>query len=374
MASRAASPASVNSDHKYVSAPLSDGKRKFRVTVLISGSGSNLAALMAALPTRLDRCEIVSVISNSKDAYGLERARQHEPHPIPCSSFSPFQYQKSRPDLFKQEELDIKRLSELLNSSTLSKEEQDEIRKQWQDKKRKLASKVKPLYQLELADKVRRTKPDLIVLAGFMLILLPETLEKLKRDWTEDDQGSSGIQAPGTTSTLGQSPYPRPLESGTPIPIINLHPALPGSFVGPHVIEDAWEAFNQMKLPQTKEEWEKVCEQQQGETTMTSGVVDDVADSLASTTLDDKSGALQAQDDASPSSFGPRITETGIMIHRVIPELDRGEPILWRQVPMKRGEWIDDLKTRIHEVEHEAIVEAVKVVTDRLSDGTWWDE
>ncbi|HHI77456.1 MAG TPA: phosphoribosylglycinamide formyltransferase, partial [Gammaproteobacteria bacterium] len=52
------------------------GRDKLRLVVLISGSGSNLQAI-------LDRCadgtidgEVVAVISNRPDAYGLERARR----------------------------------------------------------------------------------------------------------------------------------------------------------------------------------------------------------------------------------------------------------------------------------------------------------
>ncbi|KAM0787064.1 hypothetical protein ACM66B_006327 [Microbotryomycetes sp. NB124-2] len=382
--------ASSQQHEPYVCAPLADGKRKWRVTVLISGSGSNLAAIMTALTNKLERCSIVQVISNSKDAYGLERARQSQ---IPCLSFSPFQFQKSGPDLFERDEQDIKRLGERIKQmETGAQVDQDdvkELKNEWLNKKRNLTQRVKPLYQLELANKVKQTKPDLIVLAGFMLILLPETLERLKRDWIEeDDDETSGIQAQGTITTRGKTPYEKKLEIGTAIPIINLHPALPGSFVGPHVIEDAWEAFNQVKLPATKEEWERM---QQNERRSGSprheedgerSAVEQVAESLASARLDrehDGDTPTQQQQttttttDPTRSAFGPLITETGIMIHRVIPELDRGEPILWRRVPMQQGEWIDDLKTRIHEVEHEAIVEAVRVVTDdMLADGSWW--
>ena len=53
-----------------------NGREKLRLVVLISGSGSNLQAI-------LDRCadgtidgEVVAVISNRPDAYGLERARR----------------------------------------------------------------------------------------------------------------------------------------------------------------------------------------------------------------------------------------------------------------------------------------------------------
>lgn len=49
---------------------------KKRVAVLISGSGSNLQALIDAASHADYPAQIVVVISNKDDAYGLERARQ----------------------------------------------------------------------------------------------------------------------------------------------------------------------------------------------------------------------------------------------------------------------------------------------------------
>ena len=45
-----------------------------RLAVLLSGNGSNLQALMDAIRYRILDAEIVVVVSNRKDAYGLERA------------------------------------------------------------------------------------------------------------------------------------------------------------------------------------------------------------------------------------------------------------------------------------------------------------
>ncbi|MBA2682824.1 MAG: phosphoribosylglycinamide formyltransferase [Ktedonobacteraceae bacterium] len=50
-----------------------------RVAVLISGSGSNLQALIDAIDSQqLPGVEIVLVISNKADAYGLQRALKHK--------------------------------------------------------------------------------------------------------------------------------------------------------------------------------------------------------------------------------------------------------------------------------------------------------
>lgn len=312
--------------------------------------------------------------SNAKDAYGLVRAASHSP-PIPATSFSPYNFQKLHPELFAEQEAEIKLLGDKVKAGDV------EVKDEWSSKKRELAAQVKPLYQIELARRVRETKPDLIVLAGFMLILLPGTLETLTRDWVEEAD-SEGISAEGTTSTLGASPYPEPLAKGTSIPIINLHPALPGSFVGPHVIEDAWEAFNQRKLPSGEEEIPTAASSTTFTTSSTSSTpspgepIKALADALASTSLSSSSSAespsAPAPTEAEPSPFGPKITKTGIMIHRVIPELDRGEPVLWREIPMKEGEGLEALKERIHAVEHGAIVDAVEQVTRELGTGEWW--
>jgi phosphoribosylglycinamide formyltransferase len=89
------------------------------------------------------------------------------------------------------------------------------------------------------------------------------------------------------------------------IDIINLHPALPGCFDGKDAIARAHAAF------------------QRGE-----------------------------------------IAETGVMIHRVIGEVDRGEPILVRKVEMREGESVEELEARMHEVEHGAIVEGTRMVLE----------
>ena len=52
-------------------------KPKARVAVLISGNGGNLQALIDAAQADDYPADIVLVISNNPDAYGLERARSH---------------------------------------------------------------------------------------------------------------------------------------------------------------------------------------------------------------------------------------------------------------------------------------------------------
>ncbi|KAJ3299562.1 hypothetical protein HK104_008448 [Borealophlyctis nickersoniae] len=85
--------------------------------------------------------------------------------------------------------------------------------------------------------------------------------------------------------------------------VINLHPALPGAFDGAHAIDRAFQAFKEGK-----------------------------------------------------------IKETGVMVHKVIPEVDRGEVILQEAVPIFEDDTLEALEQRIHGVEHRLIVEGTKVM------------
>lgn len=53
--------------------------KKTRIGVLVSGGGSNLQAIIDSCATGIlsGRAEVVLVIANKADAYGLERARKH---------------------------------------------------------------------------------------------------------------------------------------------------------------------------------------------------------------------------------------------------------------------------------------------------------
>ena len=48
-----------------------------KLVVMVSGSGSNLQALIDAIEDKSLSAEIIHVISNRKNAYGLERAKKH---------------------------------------------------------------------------------------------------------------------------------------------------------------------------------------------------------------------------------------------------------------------------------------------------------
>lgn len=107
---------------------------KARLVVLISGSGSNLQALLDAIATGALAAEIVAVISNRKAAYGLERATQAG---VPTIYFPLKPYR-------------------------------DDGRGRQQ-------------YDLDLAAQIKALRPDLIVLAGWMHIFSAEVINQFPR-------------------------------------------------------------------------------------------------------------------------------------------------------------------------------------------------
>lgn len=146
--------------------------------------------------------------------------------------------------------------------------------------------KTREDYDAEVAKLVVQAKPDVVVLAGWMHIMSERFLDVLNGDQPFD--GESRVEKP--------------------IPVINLHPALPGAFDGAHAIERAYEAF------------------QKGE-----------------------------------------IKHSGAMVHRVVREVDRGEPVIVREIEIKEGEAIEAFEERLHKVEWDIIVQATAKLLDDVS-------
>ncbi|KAK9322391.1 formyl transferase [Lipomyces orientalis] len=214
---------------------------KLQILVLISGSGSNLQALIDSVAGKSSPqidAEIAAVISSSTAAYGLTRAKNAD---IPTIVHDLQQYYEDIP-------------------------KDDKVRRR----------EARKTFNVDLAEKVLKFDPDLIVCAGWMLILSPSFLHPIS-------------------------------EKG--IPIINLHPALPGQFDGINAIERAWQAG------------------QRGE-----------------------------------------ITKGGVMIHRVIKEVDRGEPLVVKELEFRKEETIDDYEERVHTAEHIAIVEATILALNEVKE------
>jgi len=129
-------------------------------------------------------------------------------------------------------------------------------------------------YDADLAKKLRPYHPNLVVLAGWMHVFTMAFLQHY----------------PGR--------------------VLNIHPALPGVFPGPHAIERAYEAFRR------------------GE-----------------------------------------IDHTGVMVHRVPDEgVDAGPIVVMREVPIYSTDSLDDLEARIHAVEHEIYVQAIAITLETMPD------
>ncbi|KAG7092124.1 hypothetical protein E1B28_008498 [Marasmius oreades] len=204
------------------------------IVVLISGSGTNLQALIDAQNTEsLPQTRITLVLSNRKAAYGLTRAQQANP-PIPTAYLALQPYLKTNP------------------------------------------GKTRDDYDAVVAKIVLKEKPELVVLAGWMHVFGDGFLDLMN----------------------GAEP---------PIPVINLHPALPGAFDGANAIERAYEAA------------------QKGE-----------------------------------------VSHSGVMVHRVVKEVDRGEPLIVGEVPIEKDEPFETFAQKLHSVEWEIIVKATKKALDEV--------
>ncbi|KAH9818440.1 formyl transferase [Melampsora americana] len=224
--------------YHHLPKPHMSSSRTLNIVVLISGSGTNLQALLDSVPTfENPHAQIVQVISNTKHAYGLKRAESNNPS-IPTTIHSLASFRKTYDQTLPE-------------------------------------SKIRESYDKSLAKIVLEPKPDLIVLAGFMHILSEAFLESLNK-----------------------------------VPVINLHPALPGCFDGANAIKRAWEA--------------------------------------------------------GPDGRG-EVSETGVMIHEVIAEVDRGSPVVTRKVELRKHESLAELEDRMHKVEHELIVEGTRDMLSRIA-------
>ncbi|PWY73599.1 hypothetical protein BO70DRAFT_297225 [Aspergillus heteromorphus CBS 117.55] len=113
-----------------------------RLTVLISGNGSNLQAVIDKTAQGELSTQIVRVISNRKDAYGLERARQAS---IPTQYHNLVKYKKQHPPTPE--------------GIQAAREE----------------------YDAELARLVLADKPEMVACLGFMHVLSPRFLEPLEK-------------------------------------------------------------------------------------------------------------------------------------------------------------------------------------------------
>ncbi|KAL9125390.1 MAG: hypothetical protein Q9217_005391 [Psora testacea] len=137
----------------------------------------------------------------------------------------------------------------------------------------KYGTAAREAYDVDLAEKVLNAMPDMVIMAGFMHIVSNAFLSPLAK---------------------------------ANVPILNLHPALPGEYDGARAIERAYEDF------------------QKG-----------------------------------------RIEHTGVMIHYVIEEVDRGLPIVTQDVEIKPDDKLEDLQERVHAAEHKIIVKGIRIALEK---------
>lgn len=115
----------------------------FKISVLISGSGSNLQAIIDSCNNpSLPNAQVVRVISDRKDAYGLKRAESAN---IPTTYHGILPYKKKYPDA---------------NAIFLE---------------------ARQAYDADLASLILVDTPDIVVCAGFMRILTTSFLDPLQR-------------------------------------------------------------------------------------------------------------------------------------------------------------------------------------------------
>ena len=139
-----------------------------RLVVMASGNGSNLQALLDACELGKLPAKVVGVVTNKPDAFALRRAAESGV-PSTVLSLKPWLAQ----------------------------------------------GQTRPEYDAALAEIVLDFNPDLVVLAGWMLVLGERFLQPL----------------------AGR--------------VLNVHPALPGALPGKDAIRRAWEAFQHGKLTHT---------------------------------------------------------------------------------------------------------------------------
>lgn len=237
------------------------------VAILFS-TGTNLQALIDACNTpRLSHAQIVLVFSNRKAAYGLTRAATADP-PIPTAYIGLQPFLRANPGATRAE------------------------------------------YDLAVAREVVKVRPDVVVLAGWMHIVSEGFLEVMRGAQALPLPESAGVGDVNVVGVKGEGEGADVGKEGElrEIPVINIHPALPGQFDGANAIERGFEAF------------------QRGE-----------------------------------------VDRLGVMVHRVIAEVDRGAPIIVREVEVQKGEDLKhDYEPRMRRTEWEVIVEATKLVLDEV--------
>ena len=158
-----------------------------RVCVCVSGGGTNLQAIMDAIDAgKITNAEIVRVISNNKTAYALERAKNHG---IDAVAVSPKDYE------------------------------------------------TRELFNQALLDTINEAQPDLIVLAGFLVVIPKEMIAQYRNRIINIHP--SLIPSFCGTGYYGLKVHEAALERGVKVTGATVHFVDEGTDTGPIILQKA---------------------------------------------------------------------------------------------------------------------------------------
>lgn len=158
-----------------------------RVCVCVSGGGTNLQAIMDAIDSgKITNAEIVRVISNNKIAYALERAKNHG---IDAVAVSPKDYE------------------------------------------------TRELFNQALLDTINEVQPNLIVLAGFLVVIPKEMIAQYRNRIINIHP--SLIPSFCGTGYYGLKVHEAALERGVKVTGATVHFVDEGTDTGPIILQKA---------------------------------------------------------------------------------------------------------------------------------------
>ncbi len=158
-----------------------------RVCVCVSGGGTNLQAIMDAIDSgKITNAEIVRVISNNKTAYALERAKNHG---IDAVAVSPKDYE------------------------------------------------TRELFNQALLNTINEVQPDLIVLAGFLVVIPKEMIAQYRNRIINIHP--SLIPSFCGTGYYGLKVHEAALERGVKVTGATVHFVDEGTDTGPIILQKA---------------------------------------------------------------------------------------------------------------------------------------
>ena len=163
-----------------------------RVLVCVSGGGTNLQAIIDKVEAgAITNTEIVGVISNNKNAFALERAKKHG---ISAECISPKDYES------------------------------------------------RDIFNKQFLERVNAYKPDLIVLAGFLVVIPPEVIAEYRNRMINIHP--SLIPAFCGTGYYGLKVHEAALKRGVKVVGATVHFVDEGPDTGPIILQKAVEVQN----------------------------------------------------------------------------------------------------------------------------------